>query len=341
MSLRRRKQVLRTALAALTLAALMVPLAMPSARGGESLSELEARMESLQAELNAAQARIEDLRTEQDVSRQRMEEAQPRLEILRRRQEKLRSVVVERARKLYMQGNSEMLQALFGSTDLTDLMDKTEVLSQVSLGESGAFVELARAEYELAQLERQWQADNERLKLTTAQLAEENERLQARFEEVSDEYERLKRQLSGQPTLVVATGAAPVGSNGMSCPVAGAVSFIDSWGYPRSGGRSHQGTDLMAAYGTPVVAITDGTITLSDYGGSAGYWLILTGDDGHQYWYMHNQQNLVSGGHVSAGQQIATVGDTGNAAGTPHVHFEYHPGGGGPINPYPLVASVC
>ena len=69
--------------------------------------------------------------------------------------------------------------------------------------------------------------------------------------------------------------------------------------------------------------------------------IFLSGDDGNQYWYMHNQENLVTGGHVSAGQQIATVGDTGNAVGTPHLHFEYHPGGGAPVNPYPVVAPIC
>jgi murein DD-endopeptidase MepM/ murein hydrolase activator NlpD len=97
----------------------------------------------------------------------------------------------------------------------------------------------------------------------------------------------------------------------------------------------------MADYGTPVVAIVSGTITLSSYGPSAGNWLVLSGNDGNQYWYMHNRENLVSGGSVKIGQQIATVGDTGNATGIPHLHFEYHPGGGGPVNPYPLVRPLC
>jgi murein DD-endopeptidase MepM/ murein hydrolase activator NlpD len=44
---------------------------------------------------------------------------------------------------------------------------------------------------------------------------------------------------------------------------------------------------------------------------------------------------------VTAGQTIAALGDTGNAAGTPHLHFEYHPGGGSAVNPTPLVASIC
>jgi murein DD-endopeptidase MepM/ murein hydrolase activator NlpD len=98
----------------------------------------------------------------------------------------------------------------------------------------------------------------------------------------------------------------------------------------------------MAAEGTPVVAIVDGTITYAGYGDSAGNWIILSGTDGDSYWYLHNQDNLVSGGAVSAGQQIATVGSTGNASGgAPHVHFEYHPGGGGPVNPYPLLVAAC
>jgi murein DD-endopeptidase MepM/ murein hydrolase activator NlpD len=62
----------------------------------------------------------------------------------------------------------------------------------------------------------------------------------------------------------------PVAASGMTCPVAGPNSFIDSWGFPRSGGRTHEGTDIVAAFGTPVVAIVSGTITYAGYGSSAG-----------------------------------------------------------------------
>jgi murein DD-endopeptidase MepM/ murein hydrolase activator NlpD len=106
--------------------------------------------------------------------------------------------------------------------------------------------------------------------------------------------------------------------------------------------RAREGVDILADYGTPVYAIVSGVWDVYPYGGSAGNWAILRGHDGHQYWYMHLQSHTVGdGAAVSAGTQVGTNGDTGNAAGTPHVHFEYHPGGGGPVNPYPLVRSAC
>ena len=302
-------------------------------------------MEDLQGELNAAQARIEELRTEQDTLEHRMEEADARVKVLKARQGKLQATAVGRAQELYMNGNTDMLEALFGSHDIGDLMDRTEVLSQVSMDDTGSFIALARSQAELEELNEQMIADRERLALAEEQLAEENDLLQSRFEEVSAEYERLKAALmkaEPAPATAAAPATAPVvrSTGGMYCPVGGATSFVDSWGAPRSG-HTHQGVDMMGAYGTPLVAITSGTITYAAYDGSGGNMIFLSGDDGHQYWYMHNQENLVTSGHVSAGQQIATLGDTGNAAGTPHLHFEYHPGGGAAINPYPLVASLC
>ena len=119
-------------------------------------------------------------------------------------------------------------------------------------------------------------------------------------------------------------------------------SFTDTWGAPRSGGRSHKGVDILANYGTPVYAITSGVWDVRSYGSSAGNWAILRGSDGTTYYYMHLQSHTVGdGARVGAGQQTGTVGDTGNATGTPHLHFEVHPGGGGAVNPYPIARAAC
>ena len=138
-------------------------------------------------------------------------------------------------------------------------------------------------------------------------------------------------------------GSAPVSSDGKACPQDNPRSFTDTWGAPRSGGRSHQGTDIFGTRGGNVFAIVDGTVAFTRSGGISGLFLGLQGDDGNLYYYIHLQDFVASSGQrVSAGQLIGHNGDTGNARGTtPHIHFELHPGGGAAVNPYPLLRAVC
>jgi murein DD-endopeptidase MepM/ murein hydrolase activator NlpD len=299
-------------------------------------------MATIQAQLDAATARIEALRTEQEDITRDISAAEDRIEQLEARDANLEKEVVRRARLLYRSGGTQTVELLFGSEDLSEFTERAELLSHVSLEDASVFVELARSKAEQQRLTEELRDDRSDLAAATDDLRDEVEALQAKFDEYAGEYQDLKDQLAAE--LVAAappsTASAIKISGAMACPVAGPVSFTDTWGAPRSG-HTHQGVDMMAAYGTPIVAIVDGTITYSGYGSSAGNWLILSGSDGNGYWYMHNQENLVTGGHVSVGQQIATVGDTGNAAGTPHLHFEFHPGGGAAVNPTPLVASIC
>jgi murein DD-endopeptidase MepM/ murein hydrolase activator NlpD len=140
------------------------------------------------------------------------------------------------------------------------------------------------------------------------------------------------------------TPAPPPSSGSGACPVAGAVYFSDTWGQPRSGGRSHQGVDMMAAAGTPLGAIFSGTVSLKE-NSLGGKTIWLTSGSGDEYYYAHLQSyasGLASGQTVSEGQIMGTVGSSGNASDLyPHLHFEYHPGGGSAVNPYPLVKSIC
>ena len=139
------------------------------------------------------------------------------------------------------------------------------------------------------------------------------------------------------------TPADPGGA--MACPVDGFHSFSDTWGAPRSGGRRHEGVDMLADRGTPVVAVEDGTIHRMSNTSRGGIAVWLDGIGGDRYYYAHLDAwaaGLAVGQMVSRGEQIGTVGTTGNApAHIPHLHWEFHPDRGGPVNPTPLARELC
>lgn len=319
---------------------------------GQDLDDLEARMDELQADLDETTQRLEDLRTEQDHVRGRIGEIELEVDRLEDRRAELLELADRRATFLYKQGAVGMFETLVTAEDFGELLARAEIAERVSEEGNAVFYRLARDSEELTALGEELEERRAELAATSEDLESASADLQAKFEQASDEYDQLKKELAQERREAAAAAAAasetsgggspapaPPSVRGKVCPVNGPHSFIDSWGAPRVG-HTHVGTDVMADYGTPLVAIVSGTVSSgwSDTGGNSIY---LSGDDGNSYWYLHNQQNTVTSGHVSVGQQIATVGDTGNATGIPHVHFEYHPGGGGPVNPYPLLVGVC
>ena len=141
-----------------------------------------------------------------------------------------------------------------------------------------------------------------------------------------------------------AAGLPPEATPNFLCPVAGSPSFINSWGFARSGGRRHKGVDMFDPRGTPVVAVTDGYVKLRtvNLGGIVTY---LYGTDGNLYYYAHLDgypDGLADGQQVARGDVVGYLGNTGNARYTsPHLHFEIRPGYGSAVNPYPTVRYYC
>ena len=136
-------------------------------------------------------------------------------------------------------------------------------------------------------------------------------------------------------------GGFDFGGPGWICPTGSAPApFADTWGAPRSGGRRHQGVDMIGQRGIPVLAVVDGVAEAhSNVLGGTTIW--LTGADGNGYYYAH-LDGYAQLGQVKAGTAIGFLGQTGNAQfSIPHLHFEIHPAEGPAVNPYQTVAAHC
>jgi len=154
--------------------------------------------------------------------------------------------------------------------------------------------------------------------------------------------------------------AAPAGADDgyqMYFPIIGDTHYTDTFGAPRSGGRSHHGVDMMADKMTPVIAVADGTVGwIDDDQGGDCCAMALQHDDGWESWYIHLNNDtpgtddgqgwgfapgIAQGVHIRAGQLIGYVGDSGNAeGGSPHLHFELHQPGGVVVNPTTYVDAA-
>lgn len=140
-------------------------------------------------------------------------------------------------------------------------------------------------------------------------------------------------------TSLVLADPGPLPDRSITCPVPGSR-FFNDWGFPRSGSRVHEGTDLFAPRGTPVRAPVDGFVTTSE-GPIGGLHVWLEEPSGDR-WVGTHLDGFGAVGPVEAGAVIGTVGDSGNARGSsPHLHLELHPGGGEAVNPYPLLRRAC
>ncbi|HEY5651620.1 MAG TPA: peptidoglycan DD-metalloendopeptidase family protein [Acidimicrobiia bacterium] len=259
--------------------------------------------------------------------------------------------------ELYMEAGGASSTLLFAGS-LDEVLTGNELLDAAT-GDSMAALDdllairndLDRFQGELVELDAQLrdvEAERAAFADTVWAIAEE---ANAEFAKLSSDCQNLTNQYNREQAAARAAAAAKAGGrsagvgaiSGFRCPIPGS-SFIDSWGYPRSGGRSHKGTDMFGPWNASIIASADGVVSIRE-GGLGGKTIWLSADNGYGFYYAHLAgYNVSNGSRVSTGQLIGFNGDTGNArGGPPHLHFEIHPGGrgSGAVNPYPTVAAAC
>jgi peptidoglycan LD-endopeptidase LytH len=317
-------------------------------------------LEGANAELDAAEYQEQRIRNVYEARQQEKAELSTRVE--------------SQAVELYMQAASgpsmgmvslsspsEALTAYeFLRANADQSMQSVNDLAAISseLDRLGVTLEAAVAGLTTARDVQQQQTAEQEAAMTSAlgaydDLSDRCRELQAAYEaeqaRLRAEAEERARQRAAAAASRGGSGDSGSGSSGpiiggIICPFSpGRTHFTNSWGAPRSGGRAHKGTDMMAPNGEPIYAVANGTISTGSSGlGGKTIWL-STG--GVAFYYAHLSDFAVgNGAQVSQGDLIGYNGSTGNAsASAPHLHFEIHPGGRGSsaVNPYNAVASVC
>ncbi len=141
-----------------------------------------------------------------------------------------------------------------------------------------------------------------------------------------------KKQLTGGPLVLIPPTVTPkLTSHGYVFPVYGPSGYGDTFGAPRGdvSGGWHHGDDIFAPLGAPILAVASGTVFSIGWNEVGGWRLWLRDSGGNEFYYAHLSAYTslaVNGRHVTAGQVLGFVGNTGDAQGTPfHLHFEVHP----------------
>ena len=296
-----------------------------------SEEEAEAQREAARAALDDLKAHIERKQSDLAAFRTMSDDLVVQQRIVARRAVQARRLMVERAVGAYVSGNMPQVDGGYTGGELNELEERSAIVSTIlEADQDEAHRLLARRLDVTARLSR---------------VLEQAEQTEAELAVAQSQVQGLRERLrTAQVTAQILAAGSDIVITGFVFPVADPHTFASTFGAPRSGGRSHEGNDIFAPMGTPLLASESGVIANVGVGTLGGTKLWVYGESGTQYYYAHliaYADGIVEGSRVEAGDVVGYVGNTGNAITTPpHLHYEIHPNGAGPIDPYPLLHAV-
>lgn len=267
-------------------------------------------------------------------------------------QERAKLLVVE----AYTSGGRNMVTAAFTAGSIQELITSQALYDAATTRDLSQLDQLAAVSRQMDRLTDELDVKQDEVaKLEAEQaeavaaLSETRERAQKLYADAEAKYASAVAKYRAEQKRLAALKAArssgpaagiPAATRDSSCPFPGS-SFINSWGYPRSGGRTHKGVDMIGSYNAPLYAMTSGSVRLNRHH-LGGIQVYVNGDDGVSYYYAHLSKyapGLTSGQRVTRGQHIGYNGTSGNAS-VAHLHLGMIVAGTY-VNPYPTVRAAC
>jgi len=334
--------------------ALAAKLLVETDRLDDKVGELQSQADALDPQVNKAESRTSRLVAEVGSLRSKIAVKKANIDETQARYSAEQELLAEKVESTYKQGNWFYFDILLGSSDIGDLITRTELVQRVIQSNNDiatqladtrdqlkrAKVELDRSlqtvntkrkeaeavEHELERLQhaRQARVDQQEAVLNQkadlmADTKKNAKRLRALAEAEEAESDRIASELSG--------GGSGQFNGSMAWPVPSSHRITSPFGpriCPFHGRELHPGIDVGAPSGSSIVAAGSGTVIYAGGRGSYGNTVMIDHGNGVVTLYAHQLSGGIrvrNGERVEKGQRIGTVGSTGNSTG-PHLHFE-------------------
>jgi murein DD-endopeptidase MepM/ murein hydrolase activator NlpD len=288
---------------------------------------LQRVMNRLATQISRAESEILRIETHLVKLQQQMTKLQVRAALLQAKLD-------ERSRDAYMSGGVPIMYVLT-ATSAADAAARMSFLTEMNRRDAVLAAKVKETTDRLAQIEAEVVRGRQIVELEKQSLKMDREKLQRKMAKSRRLSARLRGRIEQIQTEISLLRPLEV------CPMGGPYAIADNFGAPRpepgGGFHLHQGDDIMAATGTPILAPFDGvaSVSHSTLGGLAVY---VHGEFG--YVYNAHLSRVGTLGPVEAGDVIGYVGSTGHSSG-PHNHFEWHPENGDAVDPYEYLLLVC
>lgn len=331
--------------------------------------ELEAQKKAVQEEKNKLTSQLDTTLTEMEAAQEKLAKKQDEIETAENELVEAKidennqyESMKKRIKYMYENGNSQMIEIIFSSESISDFLNKTEYISQISTYDRDMLTEFQNTVKDVEEKENALHEEYASLSLLRDDLLHKQDQIQTLLEQTSlqiadleseigenaallqqlieqAEAERQKQLEQERAAQLAAEQAAQnannsnngftqttqkpvISGNGLFTNPCPAGYISSTFGYRDFDKSVHKGLDLAAPEGTPTYAAEAGTVVISGWSNSAGNWVVINHGNGLVTKYMHHSGNIVSAGQTVVKGQ--QIGYVGNTGNSfgAHLHFQ-------------------